>query len=189
MKHLLAATAVALSITSTGAIAISTPTTTTNGNVVDTSFSTSTLLAVDVGFASTASIAATFMLDAADVGGSIGFNSILSEISGGAFQALSLRLSSGASFVLGSLTAIDGSTPTATLDSNGMAAMVTPLASINEIYLGDPLLSGGSDWMIQFAQLNAGDAVTLTITPVPEPSALILLACGLGVLSIGRRFA
>jgi hypothetical protein len=37
--------------------------------------------------------------------------------------------------------------------------------------------------------LNAGDPVTLTITPVPEPSALILLVCGLGILSVARRLA
>jgi hypothetical protein len=66
---------------------------------------------------------------------------------------------------------------------------VTPLAGLDEIYLGDPFVGGGTDWAIRFTQLNAGDPVTLTITPVPEPSALILLVCGLGILSVARRLA
>jgi len=82
--------ACAVLLAASGAQAVTLSSVTDNGNVASTAFSTSTLIAVDVGFNSLAPVEVIFALEAADVGASVAFNSILSELTGRGLPGLRL---------------------------------------------------------------------------------------------------
>jgi hypothetical protein len=161
-----------------------------NGNVLSTAFSVSDRLALDIDFQSSAPVVVTGVLEAADVASSVGFNSILRHLFGSSgFKAVTLTLSPGASFVLGSIEAVDASVPDVLLQAGGMRAWIEPAPGLDELYVGDPLAFGVpyADWRIQFAGLGVGDAFTLQIAAVPQPGSLALLLGGVAALGLARR--
>ena len=53
--------------------------------------------------------------------------------------------------------------------------------------LGNTFLSGGSAWSLAFVAGNGFSFDSFTVTPVPEPSSLLLLGIGLVVLALIQR--
>lgn len=159
-----------------------------NGNGLSTGFSDPTLLAVDVAFLNSVPVSVTGTLEQADVGGSIAFNSVLTNTFGN-FGRVLLSLTPGATFVLGSVEDINGGTPAAALTGGGSGAEVVPAGGVDEIYLGDVFTNGLTDWRIQFAGLDIGDSFTLSISSVPEPASLALVLGGIALLGVARRRA
>lgn len=192
MKKALAAVAVALAFAAAApAQAISFVSASGNGNTIDTSASTSSLLAIDVGFLNANPIEVTFALEAADINsGSFAFNSVVSNLSGTLINSLSVWLNTGAFTVLGSVTPTFG-----TLSGNlgGSSARVLTFApgEPNELSIGNPFSQpAATDWRIGgFIGFQPGDQFTLRMaTPVPEPGTVALMMAGLlGIAAIARR--
>lgn len=174
---------------------------TLNSNLLDSAFSTPSLLALDLTLINTAPVSLSFIIDADDVAaGGADFNALVREAAGWGIGSLSLSLS-GASFDAVSaplaatyagdlLTGVVYAPDAAHLD---VSALPMPGDAASEFYLGNPFFEPGvSDWRIGFAGLNAGDRFTLDIgvTPaVPEPADWAMMLAGLGMilLSAARR--
>ena len=168
--------------------AVSLGTSTLNGNAIDTSFSTSSLLAIDLSFINALPVGLSFTIDAEDIiAGGIDFNAIVREVSGSGIGSLSVT-TGGAPISLNV-----GTVRASTVDGDLLSENFFAGAPVAEFYLGNPLFEvGPTDWRIGFAGLSAGDSFTLdlAITPsVPEPSEWMMMLGGLGmiVLSASRR--
>lgn len=184
LRSALAAAAVGL-FALPGAQALTLTDVVANDNVVDTSFSSATQISADVDFVNTQAVTLSFTLDAEDVSaGSVAFNAILREVSGGAFPGVTLGLSAGASFAsVGSSVSINNAAlVNVQLDAGDRIARIGLSPASNEIYLGDPFFEGATDWQVSFGGLAAGQSFTLSISPVPEPAAWHQAAAGLAVL-------
>lgn len=153
------------------------------------------LLALDLNFFSHSPVALEFELEAADVGQSVSFNSVLKAVGGVDFlQGLQVQLTGGALFSqIGSAytpALLDlRTTALASVDGSFVQVIVTSLGQ-NEIYLGDPFVEGKSDWRIHFGNMKQGDRLVLSIaqvSAVPEPSTTLIMALGLMVLRLTRR--
>lgn len=170
-----------------------------NGNLLDASFSTPSLIALDLSLFQHAPLSFSFVIDADDVSrGSADFNAIVRDVgelgigsltlTGVRFEALSDPLAATRSGSLLPAT-VFASTPT-TLSVGTVTLAGDP---VSELYLGNPFLEAERlDWRISFAGLNAGDHFTLTMatTPaVPEPDDWAMMLAGLGMiaLSAARR--
>lgn len=163
-----------------------------NGNAVDTSFSSASQISADIGFYGTAPVLLTFLTSEDDIAaGSVSFNSIVSQLGAGeTFNQVTLGLTGGALFSLvGSASSLNNAAPVSA-GTNGVfenLALVSVLGSTTEVYLGDPLVEGATDWRIGFGTLQANQTFTLVMatssTPaVPEPSSLLLALAGLSAL-------
>jgi hypothetical protein len=168
--------------------AVSLGTSTLNGNAIDTSFSTSSLLAIDLSFINALPVGLSFTIDAEDINaGGIDFNAIVREVSGSGIGSLRVT-TSGAPISLNV-----GTVRASTVEGDLLSENFFVGAPVAEFYLGNPLFEvGPTDWRIGFAGLSAGDSFTLdlAITPsVPEPSEWMMMLGGLGmiVLSASRR--
>ncbi|MGC4403193.1 hypothetical protein [Methyloversatilis sp. MC4-4] len=187
MKNTLLALAITAGL-SLPAHAVTMDSATLNGNLLDTSFSTPSLIALDVSLLNNAALSFSFVLDAADIAaGGADFNAILRDASG--FGIGSLNVTTGGAPV--SWTA--GSVRAATVNGDLLDANFFAGATVTEFYFGNPFYEGGlADWRIAFAGLSAGDRFTLDIatTPaVPEPREWMMMLGGLGmiVLSAARK--
>ena len=169
-------------------------------------FSTPETVAVDIAFAAPGTISLTYELDAADVArGSVGFNSIIDNLSGQAFAWLQIGVGAPGLFVPGSTASNDGDVAIAgmgisprgpgTASNDGDVAITnfglagvrldfTP-AMTTQAYLGDPLFTGAaSDWTLSLAGLAAGDRIGLAVTAaVPEPATWGMSAAGLALIA------
>lgn len=150
------------------------------------------LLALDLSFFSTAPVALEFELDAADVGQSIAFNSVVKAVGGADFLSdLHLQVGGGAQFSsIGSAYALSGQDVLLT-PMNAPASLVSVhSAGQKEVYLGDPFVEGKADWRIQFGNLQQGERFVLNISQVsavPEPTTAAILALGLAALFLLSR--
>jgi len=190
LRRLATCATLAVALSAPCAHAVTLTSTLDNGNVLSTAFSVSDRLALDIDFLSSAPVVVTGVLEAADVASSVGFNSILRHLFGASgFKAVTLTLSPGANFVLGSIEAVDASVPDVLLEAGGMRALIQPAPGLDELYVGDPLALGSpyTDWRIQFAGLAVGEAFTLQIAAVPQPGSLVLLLGGVAMLGLARR--
>lgn len=157
-----------------------------NGNSVDTSFSTSSLLSIDVTLINALPVVLSFTIDADDItAGGIDFNAIVRDVSGFGIGSLSVT-TDGAPI---SLTA--GTVRATTVNGDLLSADFFAGAPVAEFYFGNPFLEiGPIDWRMGFAGLNAGDRVTLdlAITPsVPEPREWMMMLGGLGMIAMSAR--
>ncbi|MBU0602548.1 MAG: hypothetical protein KKD25_09130 [Gammaproteobacteria bacterium] len=187
-----------------GALVISAPThavtldsATLNGNALDTSFSSASLLALDLTLFNALPTAMSFVVDADDIAaGGIDFNALIREVSGAGLPGLRLTLS-GARF--GSIGSARGATqsgdlPDVTFGGSAtdviVSAVASASASFTEIYVGNPFYEDTlDDWRIAFDTMHAGDVFSLNVAVVPEPREWMLMLAGLGMigLSAARR--
>ena len=170
-----------------------------NGNLLDSAFSTPSLIGLDLTLLNHAPLRFSFVVDADDVGrGWADFNAIVRDVGGLGIGSLTLAgvrfeaLSDPLAATLGGSllqATVFASTPT-TLNVGTLTLAGDPAT---ELYLGNPFLEAGRlDWRIGFAGLNAGDRLTLDLstTPaVPEPDDWAMMLAGLGMiaLSAARR--
>ena len=181
--------------------ALTLTTSTLNGNLLDTSFSTAELLAIDLTAFNMQPIELRFTLDADDIAASgIDFNALVREVAGTGFGSLTLTLD-GARFER------IGPAQAATLNGELIDAFVfVPTAAqaqlstltltgnpATEFYVGNPFFDEAlTDWRIDFTGMQADDAFTLAINAlpaVPEPREWMLMLAGIGLigLSAARR--
>lgn len=158
------------------------------GNALDTSFSTSSLISLDLSIWNHDVLSFDFAVDADDIAaGSVSFNSIVRDVSGLGFGSLSIMLNKG------DFTIPTDSLRAATVEGDLLTSDYFSGAMVTEFYIGNPFIEDGvSDWTIGFSGMNAGDTFRLNIgvTPaVPEPADWAMLLAGLGmiVLSAARR--
>jgi len=89
--------------------------------------------------------------------------------------------------VPGDVSAVDGSTPAVVLGAGGASVGIATRSAASEVYLGDALFLGATDWRIDFTGLAAGDTFRITFSPVSAPAPLALLLAGLGLAAFARR--
>jgi hypothetical protein len=161
---------------------------TLNGNLLDTRFSTPSLIALDVSLLNNAALSFSFMLDADDVSrGLMDFNAIVRDVTGLGIGSLNVTLGGAP------VTWTAGAVRAATIDGDLLDTGFFAGAPVTEFYFGNPFYEEGlTDWRIAFTGLNAGDRFTLDITTtpaVPEPREWMMMLGGLGmiVLSAARK--
>jgi hypothetical protein len=153
-------------------------------------FSTPEMVAVDIAFTAPGTIFLTYELDAADMTrGTVGFNSIIDNLSGEAFAWLQIGAGAPGLFFPGSAASNDGDVALANFGPAGLRLDFTP-AMTTQAYLGDPLFTGAaSDWTLSLAGLAAGNRIVLAVTAaVPEPATWAMSGAGLAVIAaLARR--
>ncbi len=156
--------------------------------VVTDDFTGGSIIAFGLDFASLGSTTLNFMVEAADVGSTLSFSSIIRNMSGLGFSSISFMVN-GAT-VSGGTVHTDGfQFPNATgSHANGAWATFGFPGLTTEGYFGDYLLNGqGQDWNISLVGLNAGDTFSIMVA-VPEPEQYAMLLAGLGVIgAVARR--
>ncbi|MFY7864526.1 PEP-CTERM sorting domain-containing protein [Roseateles sp.] len=162
-----------------------------NGAVLDSSFSTSSLIALDLSFFSAQPVSLEFEVEAADVGATLAFNAVLKAVGGSDFLSdLHLQLNRGVNWVTGSAYSLKGSDlPVFAVDGSAAHAGLSS-AGLNDIYLGNPFGEGKTDWQLQLGGLQQGDRFVMNISqvsPVPEPTTAAILALGLAALFLLNR--
>ncbi len=156
---------------------------TLNGNLLDTSFSTPSLIAFDISLLNNSPLSFSFVLDADDIAaGGVDVNAILRDVSG--FGIGSFTLTAGGA----PISVVTGSLLATTVNGDLLSNDYFAGAPVAEFYFGNPFLEDGLvDWRIGFSGLDAGDRFTLDLatTPaVPEPREWMLMLAGIGLIGM-----
>ncbi len=125
-----------------------------------------------------------FRIEAGD-GATLAFNAVIANLFGQGIGRFLLSLDNATFGALGSVTTSFGSVPLAS--ANGALAGIEFLPAENFGFtLGDPFLSGATDWTINISQLVAGDSFALRLA-VPEPHSMPLVLAALALCGISMR--
>lgn len=189
MKHnrlVIAAIAAAAALAAAGPAHAVVHNGTTGTAAAVTAYSSGSLLAFDLDFTKLGAVTLNFSVEAADIGGTLSFNSLVRNLSGLGFDGMSLAIT-GATFAAPGSIATDGFQAIAASGSSaqGAWARFTP-ALTSEFYVGAPL-GTGTDWTIDLGNAQVGDTFAVTVT-VPEPESWALMLAGLGLVgALARR--
>ena len=136
------------------------------------------LLAFDIDFRNTAAAVLHYTVAAEDLAAPIGFNAVLRNLSGFAFDGFDITLSPGSFASAGSVTRSFGGSTQVTL-AGGAARLAFDTPESFEIEIGDAFGStpGATNWTL--AGLQAGDTLTVSVSAVPEPQTAAMWLAGL----------
>lgn len=151
------------------------------GGTVVSDFSSDGAISFDLDLANLSPVTLSFRITDADLSMPISFDALVRNLSGTGLPGFDLALGGSSFATVGSVTRLFGGASTA--QANGSTATVrfaTP--EFLDVEVGNVLGStvGAIDWTIASSGLAAGDTLTLTVTPVPEPGTWALMAAGLG---------
>jgi PEP-CTERM motif len=178
---LLAATAPAQAISFEGAI--------TQGGTTVADYASTGLVSFDIDFRSVDAASLEYRIDADDLSMPLAWNAILRNFTELGIEGYSVTLSRGGFTLVGSVTRQFGGSSTATADG-GSALISFSTPEFLDVEIGNALgtTPAATDWTL--GGLAAGDRLTLTVTPVPEPGTWGLMAAGLGLVGwLARRRA
>jgi hypothetical protein len=185
-----AALAAALALTAAGgAQAITFEGAVTTGASTVDNYSELGLLSFDIFVRDLAPVALAFRIDAGDLSMPITFNALVENFIGTGLPGFTMTLSQGSFTTVGTVTRFFGGSVT----TGGTPANVSVGFDPAEFFtaeLGDAYgtTPAALDWKIDHTAFQVGDRLTLTVTPVPEPGTMALLAGGLGmVVWLARR--
>jgi hypothetical protein len=158
------------------------------GNSV-TSYGAGDMQSFDVNFGVFTRATLAFVTFRDELAPSMSFNALVGNFTGFNFNGLLVRLTGGAVFEApnGTVTGVFGTAGTPsimpTLVSTGMV-VPEPFA----IHFGNPFGNmAEADWRINFSAVDAGSTFGVTITPVPEPGAYLMLLAGLALMGTIAR--
>jgi hypothetical protein len=188
-KHLIATAAALLLAAAAPAQAISFEGAITQGGTTVANYASTGLVSFDIDFRSFDAAALEYRIDADDLSMPLAWNAILRNFTDFGVEGYSVTLSRGGFTLVGSVTRqFGGSSSVAADGGNALISFSTP--EFLDIEIGNALgtTPAAADWTL--GGLAAGDRLTLTITPVPEPGTWGLMAAGLGLVGwLARRRA
>lgn len=156
---------------------------------VDASFASASQLFFDLSFAKQGRITLNFLVEAQDLGQTLSFNALVSNLSGLGFEAASVKLDGVRFAAPAGSVGTDGFQPVLASGHGGdslWAQFGTPGVT-TQFYIGNPLLEAGArDWSLDLAGRQVGDVFSITVA-VPEPQSWALLLSGLAVLGWAAR--
>jgi hypothetical protein len=184
---LAAAFSAALALPGAGQAAVLTGTSASSTNTV-TDYSAAGAVSFDLDLENFAPTRLAFVLEEADLLGTLSLNAIIRNLSGDGISRFSFSLQGIGIAAVGSVTPTFGSVDQVNVGSNG-AGIVFGRPEWAEFHFGNALgEAGASDWLLDTAGLRAGDSFSIT-AEVPEPStaALMLSALCMSSLLVVRR--
>jgi hypothetical protein len=184
-KHLIAGAALAAAFTGP-ALAVTFEGSLTQGATVVNDYAGPGLISFDIDFANFLPAVVEYRIDGGDVAAPIDFNAIFRNLSGSGITGFTIALSQGSFGTLGSvIRQFDG---TASVSGGGQLATISfNSPEFLDVEIGNALgtTPNAADWTI--TGLNVGDRVSLTVTPVPEPTSLAMMFGGLALTGLWMR--
>ncbi|HEY1091541.1 MAG TPA: PEP-CTERM sorting domain-containing protein [Burkholderiaceae bacterium] len=185
-KQLFAAAALAAVIASPAG-AVTFESALTQGSTVVADYAGPRLISFDIDFGNLSAAEVEYRIDDGDIGAPIDFKAILRNFSGSGFTGFTITLSEGSFGTLGSVTRQFGGTAQ-TFGSGNTATIMFNTPEFLDVEFGNALgtTPNAANWTL--LGLHAGDRITLTVTPVPEPGTYALMFGGLALLAgVARR--
>lgn len=154
------------------------------GNVTD--YSTGALVAFDLDVKDFSKTTLNFVIEQDDLQGPLSLNALFRNLSGANWTHFNVSLK-GISFAgAGSVTPAFGTVGNVALTSSA-ATIVFSTPEPAEFQFGNVFAEPNQvNWLLQTANLQVGDAFSIT-TSVPEPASMLLMLSGLAAVGVAAR--
>lgn len=144
------------------------------------------LLSFDADFGALGSVSAEYRIDDGDR--LVDFSALVRNLTGVGLESIGIRLSAGGFSGIGTVTRFFGGDAQVLGAGSDSVAIHFDVPEFFDTEIGDVFgTPGRSNWALDFSGLRVGDSVTVTVTAVPEPGTLALLAAAMGLGLFARR--